>query len=152
MIDKFAERRLQSLGVARFAYLILIFFNTISDTMPAHYPYPCFNDLFAGSTRENKRNTYFPLRKGESVTLYQDAHGHDGLLPKIELDEGRLFKQHPCWEDICYVISEAHHTIYLAGWSIYHKVKLIREPTRPLPRGSDLNLGELLRYKSQEGV
>lgn len=98
------------------------------------------------------RNTYFPLRKGESVTLYQDAHGHDGLLPKIELDEGRLFKQHPCWEDICYAISEAHHMIYLAGWSIYHKVKLIREPTRPLPRGSDLNLGELLRYKSQEGV
>lgn len=42
--------------------------------------------------------------------------------------------------------------IYLVGWSIYHKVKLVREPTRPLPRGGDLTLGEMLRYKSQEGV
>ncbi|KAF9621735.1 hypothetical protein IFM89_027589 [Coptis chinensis] len=54
------------------------------------------------------RNTYFPLRRGESVTLYQDAH-----------------------------------------------VKLIREPTKPLPRGGEggnLTLGELLKYKSAEGV
>ncbi|KAK3413742.1 hypothetical protein EUGRSUZ_I02303 [Eucalyptus grandis] len=29
---------------------------------------------------------------------------------------------------------------------------LVREPTRPLPRGGDLTLGELLKYKSEEGV
>lgn len=43
--------------------------------------------------------------------------------------------------------------IYIVGWSIYHKVKLVREPVRPLPSAAgELTLGELLKYKSQEGV
>lgn len=98
------------------------------------------------------RRTYFPVRKGGSVRLYQDAHVVDQLLPKIELDGGKVFNQEKCWEDICYAISEAHHMIYVVGWSIYHKIKLVREPTRPLPRGGDLTLGDLLKYKSEEGV
>ncbi|XVF18095.1 hypothetical protein REPUB_Repub10bG0182100 [Reevesia pubescens] len=98
------------------------------------------------------RNTYFPLRKGCQVTLYQDAHVPDGLLPKIELDDGKVYNQGKCWEDICFAISEAHHMIYIVGWSVFHKIKLVREPTRPLPRGGDLTLGELLKYKSEEGV
>lgn len=98
------------------------------------------------------RNTYFPLRKGCSVKLYQDAHiGHDVEMPKIELDGGQVYQHGHCWEDICYAISEAHHLIYIVGWSIYHKVKLAREMTS-LPRGGDLTLGDLLKYKSQEGV
>lgn len=98
------------------------------------------------------RNTYFPLRKGSKVTTYQDAHGADGMVPKIELDDGKVYNQQHCWEDICYAISEAHHMIYIVGWSVFYKIKLIREPTKPLPRGGDLTLGELLKYKSQEGV
>ncbi|KAL4379743.1 hypothetical protein GQ457_02G013390 [Hibiscus cannabinus] len=98
------------------------------------------------------RNTYFPLRKGNKVTLYQNAHVPDGMLPRIELDDGEDFNQGTCWEDLCHAISEAHHLIYVAGWSVFHKIRLIREPTRPLPRGGDLNLGELLKYKSEEGV
>ncbi|KAF8377767.1 hypothetical protein HHK36_031152 [Tetracentron sinense] len=98
------------------------------------------------------RNTYFPVRRGGLVTLYQDAHVPDGLLPHIELDDGKVFRQEKCWEDICHAISEAHHMIYIVGWSIYHKVKLVREPSRPLPRGGDLTLGEMLKYKSEEGV
>jgi phospholipase D1/2 len=44
--------------------------------------------------------------------------------------------------------------IYIVGWSVYDKVKLVREPSssRPLPEGGDLTLGELLKFKSQEGV
>ncbi|GAA0153939.1 phospholipase [Lithospermum erythrorhizon] len=99
------------------------------------------------------RNTYFPLRKGSMVTLYQDAHiSKDVKLPKIELDDGKVFGHNCCWEDICYAISEAHHMIYIVGWSVFYKIKLVREPTRPLPRGGDLTLGELLKYKSEEGV
>lgn len=99
------------------------------------------------------RHTYFPLRKGGSVRLYQDAHvTTDGLLPKIELDGGMFFEHQNCWEDICYAICEAHHMIYIVGWSVYHQIKLIREPTKPLPRGGNLTLGELLKYKSQDGV
>ena len=44
--------------------------------------------------------------------------------------------------------------IYIVGWSVYDKVRLVREPSpsRPLPEGGDLTLGELLKFKSQEGV
>ncbi|KAH1266827.1 Phospholipase D delta [Glycine soja] len=101
------------------------------------------------------RHTYFPVRKGSSVRLYQDAHcteSGEGKLPEIKLENGNVYRHEKCWEDICYAISEAHHMVYLVGWSIYHKVRLVREPTRPLPRGGDLTLGELLKYKSEEGV
>lgn len=97
-------------------------------------------------------NCYFPVRHGGGVTLYQDAHINDSTLPEIELEDGKVFKHEKCWEDICHAILEAHHLVYIVGWSIYHKVKLVREPTKPLPRGGDLNLGDLLKYKSQEGV
>lgn len=96
--------------------------------------------------------TYFPLRKGSQVKLYQDAHVMDGMLPEIRLENGEVYQHGKCWEDICHAICEAHHMIYIVGWSVFHKVKLVREPTRVLPRGGDLTLGELLKYKSEEGV
>ncbi|KAL8218405.1 hypothetical protein R6Q57_021778 [Mikania cordata] len=99
------------------------------------------------------KDSYFPVRNGGNVTLYQDAHVREGQLPVIELDgEGKVFKQRGCWEDICHAILEAHHLVYIIGWSIYDKVKLVREPTKPLRSGWELTLGELLKYKSQEGV
>ncbi|KAG6522403.1 hypothetical protein ZIOFF_019543 [Zingiber officinale] len=98
------------------------------------------------------RDTYFHVRKGGKLTLYQDAHVKEGELPEIKLDGGTVFKQEKCWEDICHAIIEAHHLIYIVGWSLYHKVKLVREPTRPLPEAGNLTLGDLLKYKSQEGV
>ncbi|KAG6703074.1 hypothetical protein I3842_07G065800 [Carya illinoinensis] len=114
---------------------------------------PLYQHGIAGDPEhKGVRQTYFPLRKGCHVTLYQDAHIPENLLPEIELEKGKPFKQETCWEDICHAITEAHHLIYIVGWSIYHKVKLIREGTRKLPRGGDLTLGELLKYKSEEGV
>lgn len=98
------------------------------------------------------RNCYFPVRPGGSVTLYQDAHMPDSMAQMIELENGIEYKHEKCWEDICHAILEAHHLVYIVGWSIYHKVKLVREPTRPLPSGGNLNLGNLLRYKSEEAV
>ncbi|KAK6131027.1 hypothetical protein DH2020_035225 [Rehmannia glutinosa] len=114
---------------------------------------PCHkNPIYSISENYGLKQSYFPWRHGGKVTLYQDAHVIDGMLPDIQLDEGRNFEHHKCWEDICHSILEAHHLVYIVGWSIYHKVKLVREPTKPLPNGGDLNLGELLKYKSQEGV
>ena len=114
---------------------------------------PLYQNGFGGDPVVNGvRGTYFPARRGGHVTLYQDAHGKDHYLPEIEIDGGKVFKQEKCWEDICYAISEAHHLIYIVGWSVFYKIKLVREPTRPLPRGGDLTLGELLKYKSEEGV
>ncbi|CAH9079586.1 unnamed protein product [Cuscuta europaea] len=97
-------------------------------------------------------NTYFPMRRGGRVTLYQDAHVPDSMLPDILLDNGNFFKQNKCWEDICHAIMDAKHLVYIVGWSVYHRVKLVREPTRPLPSPGAMCLGDLLKYKSQEGV
>ncbi|CAI9111007.1 OLC1v1011138C1 [Oldenlandia corymbosa var. corymbosa] len=115
---------------------------------------PLYKHGIAGDpAHKGVRGTYFPLRKGHSLTLYQDAHVTDDCkLPKVKLDDGMVYEQPKCWEDICYAISEAHHMIYIVGWSVFHKIKLIREPSKPLPRGGDLTLGELLKYKSEEGV
>lgn len=112
------------------------------------------NPLHSRGVTENHglKESYFPVRPGGGVTLYQDAHVPDGMSPEIKLDEKRIFKHENCWEDICHAILEAHHLVYIVGWSIYHKVKLVREPSKPLPSGGDLSLGELLKYKSQEGV
>ncbi|EYU38375.1 hypothetical protein MIMGU_mgv1a0212841mg, partial [Erythranthe guttata] len=73
-------------------------------------------------------------------------------LPDIRLDDGRNFEHQKCWEDICRAILEAQNLVYIAGWSIYHKVMLVRESSEQLPNGGDLSLGELLKYKSQQGV
>ncbi|KAB8094406.1 hypothetical protein EE612_021583 [Oryza sativa] len=97
-------------------------------------------------------NAYFPLRRGGGVTLYQDAHVADGGLPAIQIAGGRAYEHGRCWEDICHSIVEAHHLVYMVGWSIYHPVKLVREPTRALPGETPSTLGELLKKKAREGV
>lgn len=110
------------------------------------------NPIAGNPERLGVHGTYFPVRKGGMVTLYQDAHVKEMDLPEIQLDEGRVFRQGTCWEDMCHAILEAHRLIYIVGWSIYDKVRLVREQTRPLPAGGELTLGELLKYKSEEGV
>ncbi|GKV42898.1 hypothetical protein SLEP1_g50258 [Rubroshorea leprosula] len=110
------------------------------------------NGMTADPSKFGIDNCYFPVRHGGAVTLYQDAHVNDSTLPEIELEDGKVFKHDKCWEDICHAILEAHHLVYVVGWSIFHKVRLVREQTRPLPNGGNLSLGDLLKYKSQEGV
>ncbi|WOK96543.1 hypothetical protein Cni_G05250 [Canna indica] len=114
---------------------------------------PLYKDgIGAGPSYAGVPNAYFPLHRQGHITLYQDAHVPDNLLPKVQLDDGKIYEQSKCWEDICHAIVEAHHLIYIIGWSVYHRVKLVREPTKPVPNGGDLTLGELLKYKTQEGV
>ncbi|KAL6004705.1 Phospholipase D beta 1 [Asimina triloba] len=92
--------------------------------------------------------TYFPLRRGGRVTLYQDAHVPDGCLPNLELDRGIRHEHGKCWHGIFDAISQARRLIYITGWSVYSKVTLVRDGGR----GSGVTLGELLKTKSQEGV
>ncbi|VAI39925.1 unnamed protein product [Triticum turgidum subsp. durum] len=99
-------------------------------------------------------NAYFPLRRGGRVTLYQDAHVADGQLPGIELDGGATYKHGRCWEDISRAVADAHHLVYVVGWSIHHPVRLVREPAAGAGNttGSAKTLGELLKGKVHEGV
>ncbi|GAV76679.1 C2 domain-containing protein/PLDc domain-containing protein/PLD_C domain-containing protein [Cephalotus follicularis] len=92
--------------------------------------------------------TYFPLRKGGTVTLYQDAHVPDGCLPNLKLDHGMSYVHGQCWRDIFDAICQAQRLIYITGWSVWHKVRLLRDGGP----ASDCTLGELLRSKSREGV
>ncbi|PIN09997.1 Phospholipase D1 [Handroanthus impetiginosus] len=95
--------------------------------------------------------TFFPQRKGCKVTLYQDAHVPDDFIPKIPLSGGKYYEPYRCWEDIFYAISNAKHLVYIAGWSVYIKIMLVRDERRLKPSG-DMTLGELLKKKANEGV
>uniref|UniRef100_M8BAU5 Phospholipase D n=1 Tax=Aegilops tauschii TaxID=37682 RepID=M8BAU5_AEGTA len=93
-------------------------------------------------------NTYFPLRRGGRVTLYQDAHvpGDGQCLPEIRLGNGQLYRHGQCWHDVYDAMSQAKHLIYITGWSVFHTIRLVRDggdKARPL--------GDLLKKKSQEG-
>ncbi|RDX67638.1 Phospholipase D beta 1, partial [Mucuna pruriens] len=92
--------------------------------------------------------TYFPLRKGGTVTLYQDAHVPDGCLPNVVLDHGIYYAHGKCWFDIFDAIRQAQRLVYITGWSVWHKVRLVRDAGD----ASIFTLGDLLRSKSQEGV
>ncbi|CAK9134481.1 unnamed protein product [Ilex paraguariensis] len=92
--------------------------------------------------------TYFPLRRGGTVTLYQDAHIPDGCLPNLMLDGGLEYVHGKCWLDIFDAIRQARRLIYIVGWAVWHKVRLVRDTGS----GSDCSLGDLLKSKSQEGV
>ncbi|KAG7998257.1 hypothetical protein I3843_01G249800 [Carya illinoinensis] len=102
----------------------------------------------AGPDYHGVPGTYFPLRKSGTVTLYQDAHVPDGSLPNLKLDGGMQYVHGKCWHDIFYAIRQARRLIYITGWSVWHKVRLIRDADQ----ASDFTLGDLLRSKSQEGV
>ncbi|XP_058104715.1 phospholipase D gamma 1-like [Magnolia sinica] len=102
----------------------------------------------AGPDYHGVLGTYFPLRRGGKVTLYQDAHVPEGCLPDLRLDNGMRFEHGKCWQDIFDTIRQARRLIYIVGWSVFHKVRLVRDAGY----GSDCTLGDLLRTKSQDGV
>lgn len=92
--------------------------------------------------------TYFPLRRGGKVTLYQDAHVDDGYLPNMPLDGGLMYNNGDCWHDICEAIKQARRLIYITGWSVNHNVQLVRNGDG----AKQSMLGDLLKAKSSEGV
>ncbi|KZV45306.1 phospholipase PLDb1 [Dorcoceras hygrometricum] len=92
--------------------------------------------------------TYFPIRRGGMVTLYQDAHAHDAALPNVWLANGRLYQHGHCWNDIYDAIRQARRLVYITGWSVYHLVELVRDDSNV----KNSCLGQLLKDKSQEGV
>ncbi|BAH91506.1 Os02g0120200 [Oryza sativa Japonica Group] len=112
---------------------------------------------------------YFPARRGCEVKLYQDAHVAGGELDGVR--RRGVFEPGRCWEDMCLAVLGAQHLVYVAGWSVNTKVRLVREAMSPEmaakveevrttatddddnPVAAEgMSLGALLKYKSQEGV
>ncbi|KAG9453180.1 hypothetical protein H6P81_006084 [Aristolochia fimbriata] len=116
--------------------------------IPIEHQMMYHNEIGAGPDYHGVPGTYFPLRKGGNVTLYQDAHVPDGTLPDLKLDNGMIYEHGKCWMDIFEAINRARRLIYIVGWSIYHKVRLVRGSSY----GVDVTLGDLLKSKSAEGV
>lgn len=102
----------------------------------------------AGPDYAGVPGTYFPLRRGGRVTLYQDAHVPDGSLPNLKLDYGREYVHGKCWYEMFDAIRQARRLVYITGWSVWHKVRLVRDEKYR----AAYTLGELLKAKSQEGV
>ena len=99
---------------------------------------------------------FFPPRRGCDVRLYQDAHVGAGELGG---EPGR------CWEELCLAVLGAQHLVYVAGWSVFTRVRLLRGAMSPEMAAKaaevralggvvveNMSLGDLLKYKSQEGV
>ncbi|KAB1204621.1 Phospholipase D alpha 1 [Morella rubra] len=99
---------------------------------------------------EGVPHTFFKQRQGCKVSLYQDAHISDDF-PEMPLSGGLYYRPKRCWEDIFDAISNARHLIYIAGWSVYPSITLIRDVRWPKQEG-ELTLGELLKKKADEGV
>eukprot|EP00850_Spirogloea_muscicola_P018224 SM000165S02185 [mRNA] locus=s165:68144:71459:+ [translate_table: standard] len=96
--------------------------------------------------------TYFPLRTGCRVRLFQDAHVPNGLLPRVHLAGDRVYEPGRCWEETFAAIAGARHLVYVAGWSVNTETTLVRDLERPVPGAVGVTLGELLKRKANEGV
>ncbi|KAL8503734.1 hypothetical protein ACS0TY_022451 [Phlomoides rotata] len=94
--------------------------------------------------------TFFRQRQGCRVSLYPDAHIAEDSITEFLRSEG-YYQPQRCWEDMFDAINNAKHLIYITGWSVYTMITLIRDPSRPKP-GGEVNLGELLKKKANEGV
>ncbi|XP_063599570.1 uncharacterized protein LOC134775891 isoform X2 [Penaeus indicus] len=80
--------------------------------------------------------TYFPMRKGGSLALYQDAHATP--LPGLTAEAEGAFQA------IAKTIRRAKKFIYITGWSVWTGMKLERD--------REETLGELLKRRAAEGV
>eukprot|EP00249_Psilotum_nudum_P030410 c43009_g1_i1 orf=809-3268(+) len=95
---------------------------------------------------------FFKQLKGNTIRLYQDAHMLDHFLPHIYLEGRHRYEPTRCWEDIYRAIDGAQYLVYIAGWSVYAKITLIRDADRMIPGAEGVTLGELLKRKAEEGV
>lgn len=97
-------------------------------------------------------NTYFPMRTGCNVTLYQNTHLTNQFQPVIPLSDGKRYSPPRLWEDLYRAILEAKHFIYVAGWSVNIATTLIRDPQRMVPGAESVTFGQLLKKKADQGV
>lgn len=95
-------------------------------------------------------NTFFKQREGCKVTLYHDAHVDGSFIPRIPLAGGEMFRPGRCWEDVFDAISGAMKFIYIAGWSVYAEISLVREGQRG--EAGEATIGQMLKRKVGEGV
>ena len=68
----------------------------------------------------------------------------DPSTPPVELPDGRVFHVRGAWCDLYEAICNAKHLIYVTGWSIYDKITLVRDPSKPMFPNQWPTLGEAI--------
>ena len=66
-------------------------------------------------------DTYFPLRRSNKVTLYSCARS----LPSKD-SNGRSYQSPSLWLDVYRSLVASEKFIYITGWSVNTKIKLLR--------------------------
>lgn len=94
-------------------------------------------------------DSYFPMREGCNVTLYQDAcTPQTDLHDCIVMSDGSTYQATNAYRDIYEAIMNAKHFVYITGWSVWSNLVLVRgEDGIP-----DITLGELLKQRANDGV
>ena len=102
-----------------------------------------------------KIDSYFEMRSGCHVDLYSCARN----IPRpVQLSSGETYQPGSCFLDMYRAIIAAEKFIYITGWSVWTKLQMIRgEDVESLETDEErencgLNLGELLKMKSESGV
>jgi len=103
--------------------------------------------LDAYADRLDVPGTYFPLRTGCQVRLYQDAHVDEGELPAVD---GSSYTPGCCFRDMFNAMEAAQDFIYITGWSVFTETALLRE--RHGGGDDPETLGVFLKRKAEEGV
>lgn len=94
-------------------------------------------------------NTYFPLRYGINVNMYQDADVIPGSLPSIPFRPS--YNHGRCWIELAKAIMASTEFIYITGWAVWPELVMVRTDF-PGDEWNGLTLGEMLKHKAEEGV
>ena len=92
---------------------------------------------------------YFSMQQNCLVTLYQDAHCSQ--TEPMSQFQSMPFPHTPpsCWKDIYNAFMEARHFICITGWSVWHKLQLLRGENSSLDQRT---IGDILADKANQGV
>ncbi|KAG6545000.1 hypothetical protein Mapa_013692 [Marchantia paleacea] len=93
-------------------------------------------------------HTYFPQHRACLVTPYQNSHIEDDFIPPIAMKGGKHRIPGKYWMELHHAICNAKKFVYIAGWSMFAKISLVRSPDGELGE----TLGELLIRRAQEGI
>jgi phospholipase D1/2 len=99
-------------------------------------------------------HSYFPMRTGCMVSMYQDAHVPPGCLPKVVDVNGAPYAQRSAWVEMYNAMLGARKVIYVSGWSVVTGIVLVRDGLAVGGGGGGvpMTVGELLVKKADEGV
>eukprot|EP00171_Calliarthron_tuberculosum_P018326 IDg18326t1 len=88
-------------------------------------------------------NSYYPVRSGVNVTLYQDAECTPGALGEVPCNPD--YEHARCWVELSKAIMESTKIIYISGWAVWANVRMVRTDD---DEHLAVTLGDMLKQKA----